>query len=463
MSRQKNVCLYSTKYPYNHRWCFSNQKVAEKDLLHLKFRFNLSMKFFLDIEKVYLYKIGQRIRFFLDEVNSLAKLKVLMIEEVIIEHRKLNSLSLEKLSLKCSLVNDIELCTPNLSSLIIWNYDSNNPYFVNFSYPLKVKHLQCLNFNSIFSGLKNLVTLFCKVITIDFRLNDYKSLTRLELFPTSENELQAARHIQEERDRLKRDALEMFFSGFKEELVMCESLFDSTCILDYEYLDRVVSNQSNFLGHIPWQFIVYISTLIKHASSTPRGFLDKFQLNQLFSTKDYEANITEQELTNLIELIRRSNTRLLHLYHLKLNLRTRQFYEEIASVQSISDLYIGPYLENVNFENFLKLKHLQYFAILSDKIEIEFVCKLFKELKLLARFAFYPISRKFKINIWIQQDGWSGRDRPFSCPYRLEYNENSSLDSYKLTVVRVCKDVNELIREIHQMKADPTLKDRFFD
>ena len=201
---QQNVCIYSRHYPYGQRWCWSDQRIADEDILQLKFdsengrRFNLRMEFFRNLQKICLKAIKEKVSQFLEEVHLLSKLKVLMVNVSSaseINFRTLSSSSLEKLSLRCGDLRTpvhLELDTPNLSSVEFWmNYRQ-----IVFLFPLMVKRFKCccsspclnrlknletLICQHVYSDfkLKNLETLVCQKITSDFKLNDFKSLTRL--------------------------------------------------------------------------------------------------------------------------------------------------------------------------------------------------------------------------------------------------------------------------------------------
>lgn len=173
------------------------------------------------------------------------------------------------------------------------------------------------------SGLKNLETLICKEITSDFKLNHFKRLTRLELCSGNEEQLQVARGIREERRRLGRDDLEMLVSGFKENFVFSASphppIFYSP-----EYFEYAVQNHSDLVSRIPWELYFNVSTLLRCANSIPADFFNKFPAIKWIHAFGYDELITESERSSLIELIKRSNTKELHVDGLKLK---SEFYD----------------------------------------------------------------------------------------------------------------------------------------
>ena len=467
MSHQSSLCVYSLNYPYNHRWCFSGQKVEEEQMLYLKFShepgrwFNLKMPFFGHLQKVYLHQIGPKISHFIEEVHLLANLKVLMIDERKIEFLKLSLPNLEKFSFKCSCFDLVDLDTPKLSSITFWSRHSFEPCKrrMKSHFPLKVKHLECLEFNSNFSCLINVESLICQEITVGFSLEDYKSLTRLELFPIDESQLQLTRRLWEEREQLARTDLKMVVSGFKEELVfhaLSRSLSHAYFRFAPQYLEKAITNFPNLVDYIPWGFTFSVPTSIEYASSIPANFVDKFVAIKEIHISHPELKITESQEASLIELIRRCEPEVLSV--LALHLR-EPFFEQLSRVQSIQCLRIGRYLGNVKFDHFLKFKNLTFLLISFEKIETEFICKLFEQLKLLANFSF--TSYKIGIDIFFIQYRHYMEYIPeyydFERPYMFLYYDYD-LDGSDPIYDKNCKDVAELTSEVKQMKENETLK-----
>ena len=174
-STPQSVCIYSVFRPYNKTWCFSNQRIAKKEMLRLNFnrdavrRLEMNAAFFQNLQKVYLSETGDTDCFLL-EVSQLPRLKVLMLEEYTIAPATLSSSSLEKLFIECYEFGGIELDTPNLNSFALQgaNCRDRPDCPVVFRFPLRVKHLECPQFTSNLSGLKNLETLVCEEIKFNF-------------------------------------------------------------------------------------------------------------------------------------------------------------------------------------------------------------------------------------------------------------------------------------------------------
>lgn len=317
MNFQLSACFYSNEYPYKESWRFSHQKkVAEEDMLRLKYdhenslKFDVRMDYFRNLQRVFLYKIGKKVNLFLEEVNSLAKLKMLIIENQTINSPKLSSFSLEKFFLKCSDLSNIQLNTPNLSSFILWHHNKpSTPRPVEFGFPLKVKHLECFEFNLNLSVLTNLETLICqKIIEFDFKLKNFKCLTRLELFPRNEHDFRVAKRIREERGRLKR-VVSLWVSGVKEGPdAPIHSIFSNySNFLYYLNLEYVLKSYSSLADHaIPWEFNLTIPTLLNHVDSIPADFFEKFPRINTISLASPEE-ITEKQESSLLQFIIDSN------------------------------------------------------------------------------------------------------------------------------------------------------------
>ena len=470
---QQNLCIYFHFYPYDRRWCWSDQRVAEEDLIYLKFdiqenrKFDLRMPFFRNLQKVYLYHVGEKVDLFLEEVHLLTQLKVLMVEESRIKIGKLSSSSLEKLSLKCSLSDYIELDTPKLNSLTWWNEFGlgHSRGVMDFQFPLKIKHLECVAFNLDLSRLRNLETLICQRINFDFKLNDFERLTRLELFPANEEQLQVARSIRDEKSRIERNSLEMIVSGFKGEPFIYKQ---TRCIADFklysEYLEQIVQNFSDFVGSLPWDFHIEIPTILQFFNSFPRDFFNKFR-NIIVITVSLgfdrnDRNITESDQRNLLEFIKQISPRLLFIEGLNLS-EKKEFYEQLSSVQSLTNLKIGPHLENVDFNHFLKLKNLRQFFVISSKISGKFVSKLFEHLKFMGyfHFTFFNVvtESEFRIEIYLDtspdpEEEMQKLHRPFN--FKYSYWPRGGANEKFFLVNRYTVDVNELVQEIALMRQD---------
>ena len=484
---QQNVCIYGFDYPYGQRWCWSDQRIADEDMLHLKFDlqisrpFDLKMEFFRNLQKICLYVIGEKVNQFLEEVHRLRKLKVLIVNESgKIKLRTLSSSSLEKLSLGCGSGRTplrLELNTPKLSSVTFWmNYRQ-----INFRFPLEVKHLRSRWFNPCLRRLKNLETLICERITSDFKLSDFKSLIRLEVFPFNEDDLQVVRQILDQRNRLDRDRPELFICGFKEQLPTCGKIYEMFSDftrnvysgLQPEYIEYAVKNYSNLADNLPWNLDFDIRTLLKCGNLIPRDFFQKFTRTAIIPyTSSEELKITESEQRVLVEHIKRSSPCVLLIRHLDMSLK-REFYKQLSSVQSLKFLWIGPHLENVEFDHFLKLKHLQNFTIRSEKIPIQFVSKLFVHLKHLKVFKFQAtcglFDSKFRIEIWFYEspDDESGvgddeedeeDDEEAWRPFRFGCYYRDSFESYEKRVLFAnCYNANELAPNINRIREDERL------
>ena len=479
MSLPKSLCIYSIADPYKESWCFSDQRIAEEDVIYMKFnrekqrKFDLKMDIFKNLQKLCLYSIGEKINDFLEELNCLTKLEVLMIWDgpaKRIKLRKLSSTSLRKLSIRNSACQSMELDTPNLHSFALY-YCGREREVVNFGFPLKIKHLECTKFTLRLSHLKNLETLLCEEITFDFKLKDFKSLVKLEIFPRDANELEFVKGLQEERTRLGRDRLEIIVSGFKEQLVLGgRRAYSSDYELTPSYVQHALQNSSNLVGRMPQDWEIGILTLLEYANSIPRSLLDKIRIGSIsihYNRSEKGYRLTDTEQSNLAEFIKLSEPDFLDFSCMNLN---REFYEQICEVQSIGALVIGhwsePYLETLEFESFLKLKNLSALRVycFNEKIPLKFLCELV-QLKSFIYFH-YQSSRSLGTGCEIMIDYYvfdcdlipEGHDEPdeeaeflMTSPYYLKFYRSNKIGSFEMLFSAFAKDPHELARELTKL------------
>ena len=472
-SRPQSLCVYSTKYPSGERWCLSDQKVNEIETLHLRFnddleprRPSLRMGFFQYLQKVYLYQWATH---FLEELNQLTKLKVLMIGDLFLTKPiTWNLPNLEKLSIGPSygLLSDgkvgIELNTPNLNSVVLHSSPIRNSQeiVINLLFPLKVKYLECLEFNQKLRHLENLETLVCQDITFDFQLNDFRSLTRLEIWPT-DTQLPMVRRIREERDRLRRNGLQLICSGFKEELISCGRNFliffmpvKKDVELTSAYLQEIERNRAQFEG-CPWKTSISLKTIVQCLNQITDKLLDCLpNFDQIYADRPVilEDGFSQ---SRLIEVIQKSRPSRLSIPD-SLNL-TRESFVQLTRIESLKNLIIEINLEDFPFDTLLNLKVLETLEIQSPTISIEFLCKMVRQMKHLSKFQFHS-SSQFNITMTFNELVVSAQRRPCAFRYHLayEYKENQ-LDFKQYLHSKCYVEINEMVRDIRTMaKAHPT-------
>ena len=481
LSHQTSVCLYSSN-PFNKRWCFSKQKVTDDEMLYLKFTreasrpFDFRMEFFRNLRKVYLYSVSNQADRFLEEVNQLTRLKVLIIDDVRIDKfRTLNSPTLEKFALKNCNFNHLRLNTPNLSSLVLWNdihfredREDRNRQHVEFRFPLKVKHLQCTEFRPNLRQLKNLQTLACHTIAFEFQLNDFESLTRAELWS-----LEAFRMVQNEKRRLRRTKLQLFASGFDEETVTREPLedqdqffcspmstiFKGVLPLSRQFLEKAESNQWNLTDPVLWHFILDLNVLGSLPGRIPKEFFEKFRIRTISYLLLPYLLRAEIDQSALVDLVERCNPSKL-MFDPPLS---KDILQRLSSIQSIKLLEVHCDVENANF--LLNLKNLGYLEIQSATISIDFVCRMYKELKYLFGFNFY--SREFKpFNLHArfffrpeERDG--GNDAPADTLYSLSYRYGSLVEKNAISRCMYFKSLDEFIEQAKILKENEMIASYF--
>ena len=409
-----SLFFYRREFPYNVKWCFSERTVAHEDLIYVypEFRnLNSRIELFEDLQR--LGFSGVEMSEFFKDLHLLRKLKVLMIEDYYLYekncqdnknlHITLHSNSLEKLSFKSSKnipsnsrndIKSIEFNTPKMSSLIFWNdgpsFSRRDNFPVRFRFPLVIKHLECIEFDSNLSVLRNLETLVCQKIGCPFKLADFKSLQRLELFPNEESELEYIEMIVNEKWDLQRESLEIIVCGFKDLLVACKPEFDpdSTIFeLSDHYLRQVIRHPDNFVGHIPWQFeIVNFPSFYKSFRELPEDFFQKFaNISSIFVSDDLRRPSLRKRPNppDLLQLLVQTNPKTVFISFSF----SYFFYEDLTLIESINFLDIKERSKNLNFNFFLNLKFLKHLNIHTDKLPIEFIPKIFK-LRFMRSFVF---------------------------------------------------------------------------
>lgn len=450
---QQSLCIYSTVYPYNERWCCSNQRVLEKEMFHLKFdrvashRLDWKMEFFRNLQKLYLYEMGDKTEPFLEELNQVTSLKVLMIEESRIYLRKLSSSSLAWLSIKCFCCDHIELDTPNLSSLIlsIDHRPEEHPGTLDFHSPRKVRHLQCIEFNSNLDQLKGLETLACQRITFDFKLDEFQSLTRTELWSFDAFQL-----VRNEKNRLNRPDLQVVASGFEEgtvtsrPILVQEEFFcrfhrlpGDDLELSESYLRRAELNKWNLLGSTPWNFTVEYATLLPFVGKIPRNFFSKLRISSFILAQLPLNGVPEIDQVALVELVERSQPEDLEL-NCELSEATLQ---RLSHIQSIKYLRVTV---NEKLDGLLGLKNLVTLKVFKARISIGFICLLFKELKLFSHLWLKPDPRfGNNPNLWVTFDN-----------NRLEVYDESAVEyPFSICFKRKtrCRYLDELVEEVRKL------------
>lgn len=476
LSHQRIVCIYSTSYPYNERWCFSEQRVVEDEMVYIKFdweasrRFDLTINFFRDLQKVYLFGIMEKVDLFLQELNQLTRLKLLIIEEEEMNLETLNSSSLEKLSLKCLHFSHsrIQLNTPNLSSLVFWNNNhqlNNPPPTVKFCFPLKVRHLECIEFSGNLGQLKNLETLVCNTISFDFRLNQFKSLSRTELWS-----FDAFRTVQNEKRRLNRTNLQVLAPGFEEATVACETLevqqqlfcrpfswFEKESLeLSLSFLELAERNQWNWPSHlsglISWKFFFKDSTFVSFANKIPSVLFDKLRIDRI-SLLDRNVH----ETSTLVEVAEKCSVKDFgaSLYRL-----SRDDFERLSRIQSIKRFSGTCDSETANL--LFNLKNLETVYMFSSTISIDFICRLFKELNFFSYLYFYS-SDSIGLHLDITYHNYRPEHRVsneigLTNLYTLAYDDSESTVVSKDSFL---KNLDELIEEVKRMKENELIQSFF--
>ena len=429
----QSLCIYRGDYPCRLKWCFSESEVIPEDTISSdpeKFcNLNSRIELFRDVQKLCFFSYVDMSQF-VNDLRLLKKLKVLMIGYYYIHHDDyrrdthrhdpliFDSKSLKKLSFKyhysglnCQSIESIDFATSNLSSLIFWNehYGSMAEFPIRFRFPLTIRHLECLEFDSKLSVLRNLETLICQKIICPFKLSHFKSLQRLELFPKEEEELEYIRKIMDQKKRLGRDSLTITVCGFKdllvfynlEELQMPNLQVNrlSSFHLTNHYLRLVAEHPDKLVSHIPWEFNCWdFPNFYKISNRLPKDFLQKIQIYQIADLTNDTCRKVRKMRKNppsasyMLHLVAESKAKKVAIFY---NF-DKEFYEQLTSIQTIKQLNIRERFENLEYDFFLRLEYLNELIIETEKIPIEFIRKVFK-LKFFGNLYYYYSNFSFSV------------------------------------------------------------------
>lgn len=430
------LCIYTQAFPCKVKWCFSESEVLSEHAVYCDPEkspdFSTEIVLYRGLQKLCFFRVGMN-RFPRD-LDMLSKLKVLMIHhcwtarvggDVI----TLNLSSLERFSFKGYAFSFklFDFNTPNLNSLVVWDESPPNHsmrFKAKFRFPLKIRQLECIRFDSNLSVLRNLETLICQRIACPFTLEDFESLQRLELFP-KEEELEYIRGIMKEKRRLRMDSLEIIICGFKDLLTWVEGQAAlNSFVLNEHYLREVANHPENLVGSIPWQIALYdFQIFYRIFKEIPEKFIKNIvNFGDIYIEPSRFIRKRKRKSPNaayVMQLLTQSNPTRVTIYH-NFNL---QFYEQLVSIQSIEDLNIDESYENLDYDIFLKLRNLNSLQIRTEKLPIEFIAKVF-QLKFLRSFIF-SYSRFFIIFGLCERNDYYSRDINIytknGCPHTLEH------------------------------------------
>ena len=417
----RSLCIYRGDFPCRVKWCFSESEVVPEDTVrsHPEKFYNLNsrIELFRDVQKLCFFSYVDMSQF-VNDLRLLKKLKVLMIEDYYIYHDYrldthshdplvFDSSRLEKLSFKycycrgnCPSIKSIDFNTPNLRSLIFWNehYGPMAEFPIEFRFPLTIRHLECIEFDSKLGVLRNLETLICQKIICSFTLDDFKSLQRLELFPREEEELESIRRIIGEKKNLRRDSLEITVCGFKDLLVYN---FDELRIpnldrlgsfhLTEHYLRLIAEHPDKLVSHIPWEFNCWdFPNFYKLSNRLPKDFLQKIHIYQIANLNNDTCRKVRTmrkkppSASYMLNLFTESKAKSVAIFYNY----NKEFYEQLTSIQTIKKLYVREKIENLEYDLFLRLEYLHELTIETEKMPIDFIVKIFK-LKFFGSFDYY--------------------------------------------------------------------------
>lgn len=476
------LCIYRKEFPFQMKWCFSERTVIREDLLYSSLKefrdFKSRIELFGNLQKLCFFKVDiSELSEFMRDLPLLSRLKVLMISyglSNLPEFRQnrgpdyrhsitFDSNSLEKLSFTyiCGPIPrgkfaSIDFSTPNLSSLVFWNDWRDSLESVQIRFPLKIQHLECIAFGSKMSELKNLETLNCQFIACPFTLKDFKSLRKLELFPFEKIEFESIRRIMNEKKNLRRNDLEIIVCGLRDVLIPCkpgDRISSISFKVNERYFGWLAKHQANLVGKIPWGLYLDFSVFYKTFKAIPKAVFKTFvhfedvdiiTLNYGLKGKKLKRDETPSP-SDVLQFLFQANPKSVNIGSCDFG---KEFYKQLVSIQSIIHLCLTEKFENLDWDEFFKLKNLQTFIIRTEKLPIAFVSKIF-ERKFLDTLQFGLTKYSF-----IGLQNYCSRGLFFRYSYLRECSKHVHSNFFF-----DCSD--DLVREMERLKNDePSLKTR---
>lgn len=411
----RSLCIYQSNFPCRVQWCFTGSEVIVEETVFLKPKefhdFNTRINLFSNLRKLCLYRI--EMYDFLNDLHLLKNLKILMIKDfytytytrqldedsdyrinLTFESDSLEKLSFEPIkTLPLQSIESIDFNTPNLSSLSLWtNSNVETNLSIKFCSPLKLRHLECIEFDSNMSALTNLETLNCLKIVCPFRLENFASLQKLDLFPRQDDELDYIKGLIDQRKQLERTNLEIIVCGFKDLLIAYKpkyQLYARSFKLDKHFLSQIAKHPTKFVGRIPWEFKLDFPAFYETFEEIPKDLFCNHTPN-IYSVSVWSENSTS-EITlfhpaYVLELVTQSRPCSVTIFDYEFD---KEFYQRLSSIQSIKELTVNtPSFEKSDYDCFLNLKNLRQFFIDTHQVPMDFILAIFK-LKFMLEVMFY--------------------------------------------------------------------------
>ena len=439
--KQTNLCLYGSSFPRENELSPNRQfEVLPSEMVWIntndgnETNFNLETTFFRRLERLFLYCTG-RPASLIFRINRLERLKELGIMYIciidisnIFACLKLELKNLEILSIKRTYFNNLELNTPQLSTLVLCEGCGDRRVKVLF--PEKVTFLQCEDFPIDLKQFVNLEILLTRKVAVN--LGDHPKLKVLDLRDQERGLWENLREQASGRKdlticsfgfrniffpHLTSEPVRMFESFLSEHYRLLELPISFGIELDYDEL------LSSFGGRIPKSLFNKLTNIhviqVKHTQRKPENYLDLIRL--LKESKCYILTLGSEMPQTFYDLLPDCYLKILSISH--------YFYQ------------LNPPPNNLKLDFLPKLTRLCSLKLNLnlEKLPFDLICETIQRCKFLENFNLTNKlfdKQKLEVEIAFESDFKSNKTKMF------KVNGETLQNTTKEEVVRYLKERN---------------------
>lgn len=315
ISPTNSLIIHSGSFGHK-KWAFTNDHLQYSNSIEWTYKKNLNYQCFefnfSEIQRLYLdncHSYSSSNKFIIDNVqffkSFFKQLRQLEKHSLKLAKIEIDLNFLKVLTLKGCLIYNLQINTPQLEALIIWNYFGE----IDLKNLEGLKYFQCDEHYSDILNFKNLEYLDCKFINpIDRSI--IKRLPKLKLLNLYSylNQPILLNELIEERSRLGRNEFKIPLLGFQEFLVNQQFFYtdDTHCYsLNENNMKIVRANYQRIITQIPWTTKCDYTVLSEHFNGQiPNDFHSKF-----ININEIEFRIDEKFNENdLIEFLIKCNS-----------------------------------------------------------------------------------------------------------------------------------------------------------
>ena len=390
----QQLCIYDRRVPHRLFWdVFAKLEVDHKYIMRTK---RLTEKFairFRNLKRLFLFKVTSW-RLFL---SSLSYCGLDQLVELRIVNFYRNEIDLDpnldyRLDYKISLPSLKKLCSDDgfhLGELRVPNLESiAGPFRGLIAFPEKIKFVWCQSFKTIqiFSNLEHLI---CRRINGVLPLEAMPKLKRVELFPYAESDFETIEDLRTQKNRLNRQDLLIWFSGFKENCTPdLFRIFWDTVYSGCSFDDPL--NPLNPFDHFdyneplcvfPYQTKFRSPHLMRkfpNLQGIPENFFKVF-----IDIRELQIAGGQVDGESLIRFLQKANN--IQTLHVSDNRFNENFFHELSRIQSIQILRLRNVFPPSAFDSdfdigpMLNLQNVQLMEILAGPGRLKISAQLFFE------------------------------------------------------------------------------------